>query len=53
MVFLGFGNHLAAEQTFVWNDKFILMEQIAYIQEKQFSGNVDQLITYIDQEELI
>ena len=41
---------LGSEQTFVWNDKFVLTGTDRLFTRTADAGNVDVLITYIDQD---
>lgn len=47
---LMYNQAIGAEQTFVWNDKFVVTETDTLKTELSSSGNVDVWISYIDQE---
>ena len=47
---LMYNQAIGAEQTFVWNDKFVVTETDTLKTELSSSGNVDVWIIYIDQE---
>lgn len=49
-VYIMSSQSLGAEQTFVWNDKFVLTGTDRIFTRTANAGNVDVLITYIDQD---